>query len=246
MAKTLKTEIKDKKDKKQGGLHDGHRNRMREKFRKSGFDNMHPHEMLEMLLYYSVPRKDTNELAHSLIDHFGSFAAVFEASEDELVKVPGITYNTATLIKMVLPLSRVYHTQSNKAERLNSPKECGNYFVRMFEGYSNERVMAIYLDNRCRVLCSEQICEGDVAQVVVNFRKIVETAMKYPLTSAVVIAHNHPGGIALPSQSDIRATQELIKTLGAIGINLVDHIIVAGDDYTSMASSMAFKKMFGL
>lgn len=242
MAK-LSTEEKQKKNK---GTHDGHRDRMREKFRQSGFDNMHPHEMLEMLLYYSVPRKDTNELAHSLIDHFGSFAAVFEASEDELVKVPGITYNTATLIKMVLSLSRAYHTLSNKAGRLNSPSECGNYFVKMFEGYSTERVMAIYLDNRCRVLCSTHVCEGDVSQVVVNFRKIVETAMKYPLTSAVVIAHNHPGGIALPSQSDIVATQELIKTLGAIGINLVDHIIVAGDDYTSMASSQAFRKMFGM
>lgn len=236
----------EKQNKKKSGLHDGHRDRMREKFRRSGLDNMHPHEMLEMLLYYSVPRKDTNELAHSLIEHFGSFAAVFEASEDELVKVPGISYNTATLIKMILPLSRVYHTQSNKADRLNSPTECGNYFVRLFEGYSNERVMAIYLDNRCRVLCSEQICEGDVSQVVVNFRKIIKTAMKYPLASAVVIAHNHPGGIALPSQSDITATQELIKTLGTIGVNLVDHIIVAGSDYTSMASSQAFKKMFGM
>ena len=231
---------------KTGGVHDGHRDRMREKFRKSGFDNMHPHEILEMLLYYSVPRKDTNELAHALITHFGSFAAVFAASEDELIKVPGITRNTATLIKMILPISRAYQALQNKAERLSDPKECGNYFMKALSGYSTERVMAIYLDNSCRVLCSEQICEGDISQVVVNFRKIVATAMKYPMTAAVIVAHNHPGGIALPSQSDIVATQELIKTLNAIGINLVDHIIVADDDYVSMASSAAFKRMFGL
>lgn len=230
---------------KNGGVHDGHRNRMREKFNKQEFSNMHPHEIMEMLLYYCVPRKDTNELAHELIDHFGSFTAVFEASVDELMKVPGITYNGATLIKMILPLSHAYHEESAKAKSLNDPSECGKYFVEMYSGVLNERVMAIYLDNRCRVLCSEQVCEGDVSEVVVNFRKIVETAMKYPKTAAVVVAHNHPGGIPLPSKSDIDATQELVKTLSSIGVNLIDHIIVAGEEYTSMALSRAFRHLFG-
>lgn len=236
---TSKTETK-----KSGGIHDGHRERMREKFRKSGFDNMHPHEILEMLLYYSVPRKDTNELAHALLNHFGSFSAVLDASEDELCKVNGITQTSATLIKMIMPISRVYHSEASKVKVINEPSESGNHFVKLFGGCTSERVMAIYLDNHCRVLCTEQVCDGDVAQVVVNFRKILETAMKYSMTSAVIVAHNHPGGIALPSQSDITATQELRKMLAAIGISLVDHIIVAGDDYISMASSNGFKHLF--
>ncbi len=88
------------------GIHDGHRDRMREKFRKTGFEGMHPHEMLEMLLFYSVPRKDTNEMAHQLISRFGSLAGVLEATEDQLVNVGGISQNSATLIKMIIPFYR--------------------------------------------------------------------------------------------------------------------------------------------
>ncbi len=231
-------------NKSSAGLHDGHRDRMREKFRKSGFNGMEPHEILEMLLYYSVPRKDTNELAHMLINHFGSLAGVLEASEEELVKVKGITSNSATLIRMILPLYNRYSLESNKTVRLKTPNECGAYLKEYFAAKTTECVAVVCIDGSCRVLCVENICEGDATSVILNVRKIVELVMKFPKTTAVIIAHNHPGGLALPSRDDVDATQELIKTLSVMGIYLADHIIVNDEDYISMASSVNFRNLF--
>ncbi len=231
-------------DKKSSSIHDGHRDRVRDKFRKSEFNSMNPHEILEMLLFYSVPRKDTNEIAHRLIEHFGSLSGVFEASEDELVKVEGVTANSAILIKMILPLYREYSKDANKAVKLKSPDECGKYFVSRYNLVDREMVMLACFDSANRVVCVEEICEGDASSVSVNLRKIIEIIMKFPKVTAAVIAHNHPYGIALPSREDINATEELKKTFGAMGVNLIDHIIVAEGDYVSMADSSGFSCLF--
>lgn len=226
--------------------HSGHRERMREKFRKNGFGGMPEHEILEMLLFFALPRVNTNDIAHALIDRFGSLAGVLEASEDELTKVKGVSHNSAVLIRMILPLSHEYHKSAQQAKRLQEPSECGRFLVEYYSGVMKETVVALYLDNSCRVLAVDEICDGDVSSVMMNCRRLMETAFKYPMATAVIIAHNHPGGIALPSKSDIDATQELIRTMSAMGINIIDHIIVTNDDYTSMASSAAFRTMFGL
>ena len=197
------------------GIHDGHRDRMREKFRKTGFEGMHPHEMLEMLLFYSVPRKDTNEMAHQLI-------------------------------KMIIPFYREYRRERSATTHLMNSDECGEYLVDYYSGMTNERVTVMCLDGRCRLLCLETVCDGDSANVVMNSRKLVEIVMKYPMTTAVIISHNHPGGIALPSREDISATENLHRVLGTMGINLVDHIIVADRDYVSMASSSGFNDIFNI
>ena len=228
------------------GIHDGHRDRMREKFRKTGFEGMHPHEMLEMLLFYSVPRKDTNEMAHQLISRFGSLAGVLEATADQLVNVGGISQNSATLIKMIIPFYREYRRERSATTHLMNSDECGEYLVDYYSGMTNERVTVMCLDGRCRLLCLETVCDGDSANVVMNSRKLVEIVMKYPMTTAVIISHNHPGGIALPSREDISATENLHRVLGTMGINLVDHIIVADRDYVSMASSSGFNDIFNI
>jgi DNA repair protein RadC len=228
----------------ENGIHDGHRDRMRERFRKNGFESMHPHEMLEMLLFYSVPRRDTNELAHRLIDTFGSLSGVFEASEEQLTSVKGITPSSATLIKMILPFAREYKCEVADAKRLKNSQECGEFLKDYYSGMMQERVTALCLDSGCRVLGFETVCDGDVSNVVINFRKLVEIIMKYPLTTAVIISHNHPGGIALPSREDIAATTNLRNTLTAMNIGLVDHIIVSDNDYVSMSSSPGFGNVF--
>lgn len=227
-----------------GSVHDGHRNRVRDKFRKTGFSGMNPHEVLEMLLFYSIPRKDTNEVAHALIDRFGSLSGVLEATEEQLVQVDGVTANSAILIRMILPLYSEYSKDANRASRLQTPEACGNFLKEHFAGKQKECVTMLCLDGACRVLCVEDICDGDATNVVVNVRRIIETVLKFPKTVAVIISHNHPGGLALPSRDDINATDELKKMLGAMDINLVDHFIVTEDDYVSMASSSGFGSIF--
>ncbi len=231
--------------KSKSSVHEGHRNRVRDKFRKSGFAAMNPHEILEMLLFYSVPRKDTNEIAHELINHFGSLSGVLEASEDELVKIKGISENSAILIRMMLPLFNEYSKDTSRQKKLNTPEECGKYFVSRFKSFDKETVMVACFDSANRVICVEEICEGDATTVQINIRKIIELIMKYPKVTSIIIAHNHPNGIALPSREDLNTTQELKRTLGAMGVNLIDHIIVIDDDYISMAVSSGFGKLFG-
>ena len=225
-------------------VHDGHRERMRDKFRKNGFNGMADHEILEMLLFYSVSRSNTNNIAHELINQFGSLSAVFEAPEEELMKIKGVGSNSAFLIKIILPLYREYKIDSGKSKTLRTPEECGEYLANYFSSFINERVVVLCLDGNCRVLGIEEICEGDVSSVVVNMRKMISSIVKYPTTVAVVISHNHPGSLALPSRDDVKTTSDIKKTLDTLGITLVDHIIVADDEYVSMASSAGFGSLF--
>ncbi len=232
------------KNNKKSGIHDGHRDRMRERFRKESFSSMQPHEILEMLLYYSVPRKDTNPLAHALMDKFGSLSNVLEANEEQLLEVDGITKNSATLIRMMLPLYAAYKRDAADTKKLENPSSCGEYLVDYYTGVQVEKAVVLSLGNNCRVLGCDVVCEGDVSGVMINFRRLVEIIMKYPSTSAVIVAHNHPGGVALPSRDDITATIEIKNMLNSLGLSLVDHIIVADNDYVSMASSSNLKHVF--
>ena len=230
---------------KKRNIHDGHRDRMRERFSKTGFEGMQEHEILEMLLYYSVPRKDTNPIAHNLIDSFGSLAGVLEASEDQLLLVNGITQNSATLIKMMLPMFHQYSKKSIAGVKLQTSQETAEFLCNYYTGITNERVMVICLDASCKMLAFEKVCDGDSGCCLLNCRKLIEIVLKYPMTVAVILAHNHPGGVALPSREDVDSTIELTKMLRNVNINLIDHFIVVGkDDFVSMASSANFKSIF--
>lgn len=237
--------ITDKAEKARGETpHEGHRDRMREKFRTNGFNGMNDHEILEMILYHSIPRKDTNRIAHNLINSFGSFAGVLEATEDQLKEVEGVTPNSAFLLSMILPILNVYSKRSSERIKLKTPEECGEFLKMQLQGKQKECVVLMCLSSACTVLYVGEICDGDARNVVVNIRKIVEIVLKYPKTAAVLLAHNHPGGLALPSRDDISATTEIRKLLGAMNINLVDHIIVTDEDYISMATSGGFTQIF--
>jgi DNA repair protein RadC len=232
------------KSQKSKGVHDGHRIRVKEKFLKSGFENMHPHEVLEMLLFYSVPRRDTNELAHELINRFGSFPRVLEASAEELMKVKGITKNSAVLIKMILPLYNQYSSLTNNVKKLVRASESGRFLTEYYGGLTQERVTIICMDAKCGILGFEVVCDGDVSNVSLDFRGFIEIIMKYPAMAAAIVAHNHPLGLALPSREDIEATVAIKSMLNNFGIRLVDHIIVTIDDHVSMAASDGFRHLF--
>ena len=218
-------------------IHDGHRQRMKERFLQEGLDHFSDYQVLELLLFYAVPRKDTNPLAHALMDRFGTLSQVLEAPVEELQKVPGISRNAALLVKIVTELGRYYLVdRSSQYTILNTISECGEYVKPFFFGRRNETVFLLCLDAKCKLLCCRELGEGSVNSAGISIRKIVETALAVNATS-VVLAHNHPSGIAVPSADDIQTTRKVAAALSAVDIYLADHIVVADDDYVSMVMS---------
>ncbi len=218
-------------------LHDGHRQRMKARFLEEGLDHFDPIQVLELLLFYCIPRQDTNPLAHALLAHFGSLSSVLEATPEELKKVPGVGDSVATFLPLVMATSRYYLVNRQRGgEILTSIDQCGKYLVPFFHGRRNETVFLLCLDAKCKVLSCKEVGEGSVNSAAVPIRRIVEMALGANATS-VVLAHNHPSGLALPSPEDVQTTRRLAQALSAVEIELVDHIIVAEEDYVSMSQS---------
>lgn len=218
-------------------IHEGHRKRMKERFMKSGLDDFAPHNVLEFLLFYSIPRGDTNPIAHRLIDAFGSLSGVFDATPEELMKVSGVGESTAILISMIPQMARKY--LEDKADAVNVVGGCGDigaYLLPKFVGRTNEALMMVSIDNKNKVIACSVVAEGTVDSAKVSRRKVMEEAMKVKATR-VILAHNHPRGVAVPSAEDVAMTREIGRLFAQVGIELVDHIIIADDDYVSMAAS---------
>ena len=218
-------------------IHDGHRQRLKELFRKEGLDNFYDYQALELLLYYCIPRKDTNPIAHALLDRFGTLAQVLEAPVEELMAVEGVGENAATFLHLVTEIGRYYLV--NRAEQvkvLPTLEDCARYLIPRFYGRRNEMVYLLCLDAKCKVLCCKELGEGVVNSTHISVRKIMETALAVNATT-VVLAHNHPSGVAIPSADDIQTTRRVAAALSAVDIHLADHIVVAEDDYVSMVQS---------
>ncbi len=216
------------------GVHDGHRARTREQFRSHGLDSFADHEVLELLLFYAIPRKDTNTIAHALIDRFGSLEQVLAAAPEELEKVPGVGENAATLLKLIPQITRRARVSSASNEKvLDTTERIGAFFVEQFVAETNEIMYQLCLDAKGRMLGCHKISVGDVSSVSLNLRKVVEHALRSNAV-LVALAHNHPSGVAFPSHEDKIATTLAREALETIGVRLVDHIIVADDDYISL------------
>lgn len=224
-------------------LHEGHRKRLKQRFLKDGLATFEDHNILELLLFYSVPRSDTNELGHRLLKRFGSLANVFDAPIEELCKVEGIGEHSATLIKLIPQICSIYNTdKTEKITVVNTTNMAGRYFIPRFMGKSDEEVHVMLLDDKKKMLKSEVISKGTVNATAVSIRKIVSAALNCNATG-VILAHNHPGGVALPSGSDILTTKRIYRALKLMDIQLCDHIIVSDNDYVSMLDSGMFKNM---
>ena len=218
-------------------IHKGHRERLKARFLEEGLDNFTDIQALELLLFYAIPQKDTNPIAHALLDHFGSLSRVLEADVEELKKVPGISDHSATLLALVTELGRYYQVDcAQRVEVLTTLDACGAYLVPRFFGRSNETVFLLCLDAKCKVLCCKEIGEGSVNSTSISIRKVVETALSANATT-VVLAHHHPSGVALPSSEDVQTTRRIAAALSAVEVHLADHIVVAEGDYVSMVQS---------
>ena len=225
--------------------HDGHRKRLRAEFLKNPInDATPPHKVLEFLLFYSIPRHDTNEIAHALMEKFHTFSNVFDASEEELLSVEGVGENTVALIKNILPIARIYEADKHSTGLLlRDYNTIGEFILRKYAGIADEHFSILCLDNSGKLLGFEMLNEGDISSVGVSTRTVLETAMRTRATSCV-IAHNHPSGIALPSGEDIAITRNLKAILFQIGVRLVDHIIISGNDFVSLRLSADYKSIF--
>ena len=234
-----------KNNNKPENLHENHRARVRETFKRAGADGMPDHNLLELLLFYSIPRKDTNEIAHRLIAAFGSLSRLFEASYEELMEIDGIGESSALLISMIPSICRRYIESSNSPKvNLSEPDEAMNYIIRKY--YGSNKVESFYmlcLDAVGNLLNCCKLGEGTPGSVIVDKRKVLETALRNK-ADKVIFAHNHPNGIAAPSKDDISMTSELSSVLFSVGIRLADHIIVSGNEAVSLASVEKFRPLF--
>ena len=218
-------------------IHDGHRERMKKRFLEEGLDSFTQIQALELLLFYCIPQKDTNPLAHALLDRFGSLSQVLEAPVEELRKVPGVGAHTAIFLHLITEAGRFYLVNRSSQEKiLPSLESCAEYMLPFFFGRKVETVFLLCLDAKCKVLCCKEIGEGSVNAAGISVRRVVETALNAG-ASTVVLAHNHPSGLALPSAEDIQTTRRVALALSAVEIHLADHIVVADGDYVSMVQS---------
>ena len=219
------------------GIHDGHRERLKESFLEYGLAPMSDISALELLLCYAIPRRDTNELAHALLDAFGSLDGVFHASKEELKTVPGIGDHAATLLMLVPQIvKKSMVSKTREITQIRSTAEAGEYLLPRFLHEQDEILLMLCLDARKSVICCCEMARGVVNGVEASARRIVEKALKVK-ASAVIIAHNHPGGFAIPSREDDVFTKSLYSALEGVGVRFLDHIIVAGDDYVSLADT---------
>lgn len=218
------------------GVHDGHRARKKQQFLSRGLDGFADHEVLELLLYYAIPRRDTNETAHLLLKKFGSLQGVFSASREELQKVEGVGENAAALLTLLPAVERRLRAQSVPEKILNSTEKTGAYFAQLLYGEKREMFYVVNIDGKGRVLGVKCLSEGTVNMAPITVRQVAENALNSG-AAAVFLCHNHPSGVALPSAADHAVTKQIQEVLEPMGIELRDHIIVADGDYVSMAQS---------
>ncbi|MBR4079186.1 MAG: RadC family protein [Christensenellaceae bacterium] len=223
----------------QKSIHAGHRERLRNKFINLGHEALEEHELLELLLFYAIPQKNTNPIAHALINRFGSIKGVMEAEIRELCEVNGISEYSASLIKLQAALAKVYYTTVPKKLRLATVGQAAEYVINQLYGRKTEAFYAFALDINLGLLGYRMIAEGEIDSVSVSIRKLAAYALDTQ-AAYLLLAHNHPNGSARPSREDIDLTGYIVSGLQPLGIGVCDHIITAGKDFYSFNQKKIF------
>ncbi|MDE6596989.1 MAG: hypothetical protein K2K44_13395, partial [Oscillospiraceae bacterium] len=230
---------------KSENVHDGHRERMRKRFRETGsFEGYSDHEIIEMLLFYTHTSRNTNDIAHELMERFGSIAGILEANYDDLTKVNYITENAAMLFKMIPKFLPIYYNSKNNGMIYNDSQKLIDLFEPYFVGLAHEEFRAAYFDNKLALIKNVALDSGDTSSSSVNIRKLVEIALREN-AATIAIAHNHPKTSSKPSTADINTTKEIIDVLRPMKIDFLDHIIV-GEDSTISLREKTYIKFLGV
>ena len=214
----------------------GHRDRLRERYLEEGMDSLQDYEVLELLLQFAIPYRDTKGTAKQLIDHFGSLPEVLDATYDEIIdaNIPRVKDTAATLITLIKGIENRYHkSKGRERSYIRSTLDAGQICCSMYHNQTDESVRILCLNARGKIIKRDEVAKGDVNAVHFPVRKIVETAVLSKAVS-VILTHNHPGGTLSPSREDLDATEAAKAALSTIGVRLLDHLIVSGDDYYSL------------
>ena len=223
--------------------HAGHRERMKAEFLARGLEGWPDHRVLELLLFYTIPQGDVNDLAHELVERFGSLAGVLDASVEELKKVKGVGDHTAVFLRM-LPavLGRYQGARTRLSAIINSPEEAYAWLEPYFFGARNEMVYVLCMDGKRQVLGVRKVAEGSIEMAEVNTRRIAEEAIGLR-AAQIYVAHNHVSNLAIPSQADWLTTDTLRGALRPIGIELIDHLVFVDGDMVSLKDSEHLKSL---
>ena len=225
-------------------MHEKHRGRVRERYFAGGFENMDDRAVLEMLLFYCIPRKDTNPTAQLLLDAFGSLSGVLEASPDDLRSLRGIGDNAAAFLTMLPQVCKRYMTGTltEKSLWLDDFDSVSQFIKSSFLAEKSEKFMLMCFDGAGRLTNTCEI-QGEKGQVAPDFSELLGFARRSRAVT-VIIAHNHPDGVASPSREDVNSTKEFIKAFAQNDITLADHFIAGADGILSMRSTERFNSMF--
>lgn len=241
----MDTQNKTDKAKKYSHSHAGHRQRFKDKYVKNGgFDGLPAHEVLELLLYYVIPQKNTNDIAHALIDKFGSLEAVLSASREELETVSGIKGEASLYLTLFNSLERYRRMNSPEVpETLDAPDKMIQYLKPQYYGKNNEISMLVCLDSKCRVIGCHTILEGAMNYTAFDPRKVMDIVIRSN-APRVILSHNHPVGGPNPSRNDVETTGAIIRMLSQIGVKVVDHIIISPEGEVAMSTLPKYMMMF--
>ncbi len=216
-------------------IHAGHRNRMRDRFRSSSLQAMEEHEQLELLLFYAIPRTNTNETAHRLLNTFGSIPAIIDAPLEEIEHVPGVGAGAGTFFRLLRELYPIYAQKHSRAKAIiKKPIDAATILSDLYTYIQAEAVTMILLNDHKKVLFAGLVHEDTLNCVRIDLRRIAQMALSYD-ASAMILGHNHPSGLCLPSPQDLRANAQAEESLSNLGITMLDHIIMTQDNFYSFA-----------
>lgn len=226
-------------------IHSGHRKKVKDRFFECGFTGMPDHNILEAILFLGIPQKDTNPIAHELMDTFGSFSAVLEAKKSDLMKIRGMTENAAFAIMSYLPVNRRYieSLQKKKPVFENNDQIVEYLKPLFFEKSTIERVFVLCFDSKNRLIACRNVCDGDISSALFDVRELTRIVLEVN-AQKIIIAHSHPHGVALPSREDISTTKLIFEMMKFIKVHLEDHLIVTDTGYMSMAKSRHYTHIF--
>ena len=218
-------------------IHSGHRSRVKTEFLARGMEGWSDHRVLEILLFYAIPQGDVNTLAHALIERFGSLSGVFDASVDELKKVPGIGEHSATLLHLIPAIGQRYIAdRSSPGTIVKDERDAVEVLRPYFYGARNEMIYILCLDGKRKVLGVRKISEGTIDSADINIRLLIEEALSLR-AAGIYLAHNHVSNLAIPSGADWSGTDRLRDLMSQVGLELIDHLIFVDDDAVSLKAS---------